>query len=44
MPAFLVHGVPDTHHLWDGVRKHLSRSDIIAPDMPGFGRDAAARL
>ena len=40
MPAFLVHGVPDTHHLWDGVRKHLSRSDIIAPDMPGFGRDA----
>jgi pimeloyl-ACP methyl ester carboxylesterase len=40
MPAFLVHGVPDTHHLWDGVRKHLSRTDVIAPDMPGFGRDA----
>ncbi len=39
MPAFLVHGVPDTHHLWDGVREHLTRADIIAPDMPGFGRD-----
>jgi len=42
MPAFLVHGVPDTHHLWDGVRQHLTRTDIIAPDMPGFGRDAPA--
>lgn len=40
MPAFLVHGVPDTHHLWNGVREHLTRNDIIAPDMPGFGRDA----
>jgi pimeloyl-ACP methyl ester carboxylesterase len=40
MPAFLVHGVPDTHHLWDGVRKHLARTDVIASDMPGFGRDA----
>lgn len=42
MPAFLVHGVPDTHHLWDSVRQHLTRTDIIAPDMPGFGRDAPA--
>jgi pimeloyl-ACP methyl ester carboxylesterase len=40
MPAVLVHGVPDTHHLWDGVRSHLSRKDIIAPDMPDFGNDA----
>jgi len=39
MPAFLIHGVPETHHLWDGVRQHLSRKDIIAPDMPGFGND-----
>jgi pimeloyl-ACP methyl ester carboxylesterase len=37
MPAFLVHGVPDTHRLWDGVRSHLSRKDVVAPDMPGFG-------
>jgi len=42
MPAFLVHGVPDTHHLWDGVREQLSRTDVIAPDMPGFDRDAPA--
>jgi pimeloyl-ACP methyl ester carboxylesterase len=42
MPAFFVHGVPETHHLWDGVRQHLSRKDIIAPDMPGFGRDVPA--
>jgi pimeloyl-ACP methyl ester carboxylesterase len=42
MPAFLVHGVPETHHLWDGVREHLNRIDIIAPDMPGFSRDAPA--
>jgi pimeloyl-ACP methyl ester carboxylesterase len=40
MSAFLVHGVPETHHLWDSVREHLIRTDIIAPDMPGFGRDA----
>lgn len=39
MPAFFVHGVPETHHLWDGVRQHLSREDIIAPDLPGFGND-----
>ncbi len=37
MPAFFVHGVPDTAHLWDGVREHLKRTDIIAPSMPGFG-------
>jgi pimeloyl-ACP methyl ester carboxylesterase len=42
MPAFLVHGVPDTHHLWDGVRQHFSRTDVIAPDMPGFDRDASS--
>ncbi len=37
MPAFLVHGVPDTHHLWDAVRSRLARNDVIAPDLPGFG-------
>jgi len=39
MPAFLVHGVPDTHSLWDRVRKHLAHANVIAPDMPGFGRE-----
>jgi len=42
MPAFLLHGVPNTHYLWDGAREHLSRTDIIAPDMPGFGCDVPA--
>jgi pimeloyl-ACP methyl ester carboxylesterase len=42
MPAFLVHGVPDTHHLWDGVRDNLSRSDVITPDLPGFSADLPA--
>lgn len=37
MPAFFVHGVPDTDHLWDDVRAHLSRTDTIALSMPGFG-------
>ncbi len=37
MPAVLVHGVPDTHRLWDRVRSHLARPDVLAPDLPGFG-------
>jgi pimeloyl-ACP methyl ester carboxylesterase len=36
MPAVLVHGVPDTAQLWDGVRAHLTRSDIVAVALPGF--------
>ncbi|MFE2587224.1 alpha/beta fold hydrolase [Streptomyces sp. NPDC059378] len=37
MPAVLIHGVPDTHRVWDGVRRHLTRSDVDAWDLPGFG-------
>ncbi|MEU8540285.1 alpha/beta hydrolase [Streptomyces sp. NPDC048717] len=37
MPAILVHGVPDTHRVWDGVRRHLTRTDVEAWDLPGFG-------
>ena len=37
MPAVLVHGVPDTHRLWDTVHSHLERNDIITVDLPGFG-------
>jgi pimeloyl-ACP methyl ester carboxylesterase len=36
MSALLVHGVPDTSMLWDDLRKSLKRSDVIAPNMPGF--------
>src|SRR5262245_38287968 len=37
MPAVLVHGVPDTHRLWDKLRRHLTRRDVITPSLPGFG-------
>jgi pimeloyl-ACP methyl ester carboxylesterase len=37
VPAYLVHGVPDTSHLWDGVRTQLARRDVVTPDLPGFG-------
>jgi pimeloyl-ACP methyl ester carboxylesterase len=36
MPAVLVHGVPDTAQLWDGLRSHLGRTDIVTPALPGF--------
>lgn len=36
MPAVLVHGVPDTAQLWDGVKSHLARTDIVTPALPGF--------
>ena len=36
MPAVLVHGVPDTTQLWDGVRAHLDRADVVTPALPGF--------
>ncbi len=37
MPAVLVHGVPDTARLWNPVRSHLERSDVVAVTLPGFG-------
>src|ERR1051325_5764616 len=37
MPAVLVHGVPDTFRLWDGIRAALHRDDVITPSLPGFG-------
>jgi pimeloyl-ACP methyl ester carboxylesterase len=36
MPAVLVHGVPDTAQLWEPLRAHLQRDDVIALDLPGF--------
>jgi pimeloyl-ACP methyl ester carboxylesterase len=36
MPAVLVHGVPDTHRLWDKLRAHLARRDVLTPSLPGF--------
>jgi pimeloyl-ACP methyl ester carboxylesterase len=37
MPAILIHGVPDTHHVWESVRLNLNRTDVDAWDLPGFG-------
>ena len=46
MPAVLVHGVPETARLWNSVRSHLHRQDVVrcraprasAPPRPdGFG-------
>ncbi|MDW8803304.1 alpha/beta hydrolase [Streptomyces scabiei] len=37
MPAVLVHGVPDTHHVWDDVLDHLTRTDVLTLALPGFG-------
>jgi pimeloyl-ACP methyl ester carboxylesterase len=36
MPAVLVHGVPDTPVMWDRVRSHLQRTDVVTPHFPGF--------
>ena len=37
MPAVLVHGVPETPAIWDPLRSHLQRDDVIALQLPGFG-------
>jgi len=37
MPAVLVHGVPDTHRMWDRLRSRLRRQDVITVSLPGFG-------
>jgi pimeloyl-ACP methyl ester carboxylesterase len=42
MPAFLVHGNPDTASLWDRVSEHLGGYDepVVAADLPGFAHPA----
>jgi pimeloyl-ACP methyl ester carboxylesterase len=37
MPAVFVHGVPETPAVWDALRAHLHRDDVIALQLPGFG-------
>jgi pimeloyl-ACP methyl ester carboxylesterase len=37
MPVVLVHGNPETDAIWDELRKHLGRDDVIALSPPGFG-------
>jgi pimeloyl-ACP methyl ester carboxylesterase len=42
MPAFLVHGNPDSSHLWDRVKADLGDYDgeVVAADLPGFAEPA----
>ncbi|MGZ4728645.1 MAG: alpha/beta fold hydrolase [Acidimicrobiales bacterium] len=42
MPAVLVHGNPETPAIWGPTRSLLSRPDVIALQLPGFGRPAPA--
>lgn len=37
MPAYLVHGVPDSPAVWEPIRRHLGRHDVVTPTLPGFG-------
>ena len=37
MPAVFVHGVPETPAIWNALRSHLQRDDVIALQLPGFG-------
>lgn len=37
MTAVFVHGVPDTHRVWNEVIHHLKRTDVVALSLPGFG-------
>lgn len=42
MPALLIHGNPDTAHLWDRVKAHLGPygEEVVAADLPGFAQPA----
>jgi pimeloyl-ACP methyl ester carboxylesterase len=37
MPAVLVHGVPDTHRVWNALVRRLRRDDVVTLSLPGFG-------
>lgn len=37
MPIVLVHGNPETDAIWDDLRQHLGRNDVVALSPPGFG-------
>lgn len=40
MPLVLVHGNPESAAIWDGLRAHLERDDVVALSPPGFGAPA----
>ena len=37
MPAVFVHGNPETEAIWDELRTHLGRDDVVTLSPPGFG-------
>ena len=37
MPAYLIHGVPDTPAVWEPIRRLIARRDVVTPALPGFG-------
>lgn len=37
MPVVLVHGNPETDAIWDALRTHLDRDDVVTLSPPGFG-------
>ena len=37
MTVAFVHGVPDTHRVWDTVLSRLARTEAVALSLPGFG-------
>jgi pimeloyl-ACP methyl ester carboxylesterase len=41
MTVVLIHGMPQTYRLWNGVISHLEREDaVVALDLPGFASPA----
>lgn len=37
MTVVMVHGVPDTHRVWDELIAALGRKDVVTLSLPGFG-------
>jgi pimeloyl-ACP methyl ester carboxylesterase len=37
MTVVFVHGVPDTHRVWNDLIAHLKRRDVVTLSLPGFG-------
>ncbi len=37
MVAYMIHGVPDSPAVWEPLRRHLARHDVVTPPLPGFG-------
>ncbi len=41
MPFVLVHGNPETEGVWNDLRPHLARPDVVALSPPGLGPPVA---